>query len=252
MSHTRRRLEINGGRVFLDDPWRLELPAGRRGYADAQVDDYGGLARKDYPWTPGTNLSLRARFSHESGTLQGTAGFGFWNAPFGDPTIRIPALPKAAWFFYASAPNDLPFPISGAGRGWFAGTLDAATPRALALVPLAPLVITLNNASAVRRRLWPWLRQQLAISYAPMSVDMRKWHWYQLAWGPEEVRFLVDGDVVLTTRPAPGGALGFVAWLDNQYLVARPTGRLRWGTLSTAETQWLEVKDVRLQSLAGV
>ena len=82
---------------------------------------------------------MRARFSHTAGELRGTAGFGFWNAPYGDPTQRRAALPAALWFFFASATNDLPF-APPPGHGWFAATLDATTPRALALVPLAPAV----------------------------------------------------------------------------------------------------------------
>ncbi len=37
-----RDLEINGGRVEHGETIRLALPAGVDGYADAQIDDYGG------------------------------------------------------------------------------------------------------------------------------------------------------------------------------------------------------------------
>jgi hypothetical protein len=30
-------------------------------------------------------------------------------------------------------------------------------------------------------------------------------------------------------------------WLDNQYLVATPQGRLRWGLLDVTCRQWMEV-----------
>jgi hypothetical protein len=39
---------------------------------------------------------------------------------------------------------------------------------------------------------------------------------------------------------------GFVAWLDNQYMVVEINGRMRWGTLSTAETQWLELAELEI------
>ena len=119
-----RVLEMNGGEVrgqrpFLTHPFLLHLPICQSGYTDAQIDDCVGR-RKGYPWRPGTRLALRARFSHEADALVGTAGFGFWNAPFGDPTVPWPTLPQAAWFFFGSPPNDLP-PLSvqrPIARGW--------------------------------------------------------------------------------------------------------------------------------------
>ena len=103
------------------------------------------IGRGQYPWSPGTRLRLRARFSHPPDQLIGTAGFGFWNAPFGDPTVRRPALPQACWFFFASAPTDLPLAPAGPGRGWFAATMDATGGSALALIPLAPALLLLNQ-----------------------------------------------------------------------------------------------------------
>jgi len=116
MSSAFRQLELNGGRVLPGKTWRLHLDPAEDGYADAQLDDYGGLARRAYRWHRGTSMTLRARFSHLAGELIGTAGFGFWNAPFGDPTVGWPTLPKATWFFYASTPSDLPFPEEGEMR----------------------------------------------------------------------------------------------------------------------------------------
>lgn len=241
-----RRLEINNGTVVGGAPWQLRLERSERGYSDAQLDDYGGLSRRDYLWRPGTSLRLRARFSHPSGRLLGTAGFGFWNAPFGDPTVRTPTLPQATWFFYASGASDLPFPEQGAGRGWFVGTIDAATPWAAILAPLALPVMALNNIPALRRRLWPGVRRRLNISFAPLSVTMVEWHNYHLEWRPDGCRFAVDDRPVFETSCSPGGPLGFVCWLDNQTMVATPQGRLRWGTQPVAQPQWLEVADLHL------
>jgi hypothetical protein len=151
-----RYLEMNGGFVETGPALRLVLPPVAAGYADAQVDDYGLPSvkrRRDYLWQPGVRLSVKARFSHEAGALRGTAGFGFWNAPFGDPTVRWPALPQAVWFFYASAPSDLPLALSGPGQGWFAATIDAGQRSALALAPTAPLVLLLHQLPPLRRRL---------------------------------------------------------------------------------------------------
>ena len=142
-----RALELNGGRVESGAGYRFSLPGGATGYADAQIDDYGAPGGR-FRWRPGATLHLNARFSHAAETLRGTAGFGFWNAPYGDPSRRRWALPQAAWFFFASAPGDLPFAPGEPGRGWFAATLDAGTPAALALLPFAPVVVALNQMTA--------------------------------------------------------------------------------------------------------
>jgi hypothetical protein len=252
MMQTRlRELAINSGVVTAVAPaaWRLRLPPTPAGYADAQIDDYGlvGAGRRHYPWSPGTRLRVQARFSHPAGALLGTAGFGFWNAPFGDPTVRRPALPQAAWFFYASAPGDLPLAPQGPGRGWFAATLDAAAPRALALIPVAPLVLLLNQVAALRRRLWPTVQRRLGISFAPLDASMTVWRSYELAWRADGCVFTVDGRVVLQTPFAPRGPLGFVCWIDNQYLAVKAHGRYAWGVLPTSTEQWLEVAALQLE-----
>jgi hypothetical protein len=246
-----RIVAVGGGRVGGGDTLRFTLPPGGAAYADAQLDDYGGPPVPGAPrfaHRPGVALSLRARFSHTAGELRGTAGFGFWNAPYGDPTQRRAALPAAIWFFFASATNDLPF-APPPGHGWFAATLDATTPRALALVPLAPAVLALNQFAPLRRRLWPPIRRRLGIHAAPLAVDLRQWHDYRLAWRRDGGRFWVDGAPVLTTLAAPRGPLGFVCWLDNQYLILTPRGRFRAGVLPVAQEQWLEVADLAIEPL---
>lgn len=250
-----RHLQINGGKVEGGPPWSLYLPAIHEGYGDAQIDDYGRVAvtghtprfsRRHYPWRPGVTLHVRARFSHPISALVGTAGFGFWNAPFGDPTVRWPALPQATWFFYASPPSDLPLAPAGPGQGWFAATLDATTRQALLLAPLAPFVLLLNQVKGLRRRIWPAIQRRLGISYTQIDEDITQWHSYDLRWFPEGCVFAVDGKPLLETSHAPRGPLGFVCWLDNQYMVMRANGRFRWGTLSTPEDQWLEVTDLQI------
>jgi hypothetical protein len=244
---TLRHLELNGGRVVDDQLIRLILPPTALGYADAQIDDYGSVkGRGQYLWKPGTQLSLRARFSHGRSELTGTAGFGFWNAPFGDPTVRHPALPQAAWFFYASAPSDLPFPISSRGRGWFVGTIDAGTPDALLTAPLAPAILLLNQFQRLYGRIWPWIRRRLQISFAPLETSMTHWAEYKLHWNPSGCTFIIDGRTILQTPYSPRGPLGFVCWIDNQYMVATPRGHFRWGTLTTDSTQTLEITDLLL------
>ncbi len=246
-----RRLTINGGQVFDDPNWRFELPPVERGYANAQIDDYGRqsdqkLSRRHYPWRPGVKLQLRARFSHSPDDLLGTAGFGFWNAPFGDPTVPWPALPQAVWFFYASAPSNLPLAATGPGRGWFASTLDATTRQALALIPAAPFVLLGNQFTKFRQWIWPFLRRRLGISFAPVVAAMTEWHEYELHWLPEGCEFFVDGALILRTPFSPRGPVGFVCWLDNQYMVLEGNGRFRHGILPIPQTQWMEVSDLAI------
>ena len=242
-----RQLEIGGGKVSLGrDEAVLDLPAGTSQYADAQLDDYGGRRRRDYRWGPGTELSLRARFSAAADSFVGTAGFGFWNAPFGDPTTPWPVLPRATWFFFGSPPNDFPLHPDQPGRGWFASTIDATTARALRLAPLAPPVLLLNRWPAFRARIWPRIQDQLGISFQPLSLDWTIWHQYELIWGQQGSEFRVDGQVVLATPHSPRGPLGFVCWLDNQYLQLTATGRIRAGFLAVRQPQTLTIAALRI------
>ena len=253
MANDFRVLEMNGGEVvgerpFSSHPFKLQLPTSQTGYADAQIDDCIGR-RRAYPWRPGTQVSLRARFSHEADRLVGTAGFGFWNAPFGDPTVPWPALPQATWFFFGSAPNDLPLAKNGPGQGWFAATLDATTWRAVGLAPLAPIVLLLNQVGGLRRKIWPWVRQKLQISFQPIPETMADWHAYQLVWRKSGCDFWLDGRLIHQTPFSPRGPLGFVCWLDNQFMVATPNGRFRWGTLPVSTPQHLEVEALQIERI---
>jgi hypothetical protein len=252
-----RRLEINGGIVRPGPPLYLELPATIGGYADAQIDDYavGALRsgerkiRFQGSWWPGTSMSVKARFSHASAHLLGTAGFGFWNAPWGDPTVGALALPRATWFFFASSPSDLPFAHERKGRGWFAATIDATMRQALLLAPLAPAVVLMNQIGRLRRAIWPGIRHRLGISHRLLDVEMSEWHQYELNWLPGDCSFAVDGVTILQTSHSPRGPLGFVCWLDNQYLVATNRGRFRWGVIPTKEKQWIEVADLTIRRI---
>lgn len=250
-----RRLEIGGGQVLGErplpaGPLRLLTPPTMKGYVDAMIDDYGLPeigGRRDYPWRPGVSLRLRARFSHGIGQLLGTAGFGFWNAPVGDPTVRRPALPQAVWFFFGSPPNDLPLAEEGPGQGWYAATIDAASWRAKALMPLAPLVVLGNHFARLKRWWWPWIRRQLGTAFAPLAVDMTAWQNYRLVWRADGCAFYVNGRCLLETAAGPRGPLGFVCWLDNQYMRLEVDGRFGWGTLPLSVAQWLEIADLHIE-----
>lgn len=242
-----RRWQIGNGYLALyAEALRLGVPAtaGRR-YSNAQIDDYAGLARAQYPWRPPLRLTVRARFS---ATLAGTAGFGFWNHPFA-PNTGIGALPVALWFLRLSPPNDLPIALDVPGSGFKAAMINTGTWRARRWLPVAPLVVVLNRWPLLRRRLWSRVQRDLGIGEALLSVPPDTWQHYTIEWYSDGARWLVGERPVLQTEHAPRGPLGFVAWVDNQYAVARPTGRLGWGLCPVPTPQWLDLATVRIEPL---
>ncbi len=226
-------------------------------YADAQIDDYGQRARADFPWRPPLRMEVQMRSSLPVATadtridntkiLQGTAGFGFWNYPFsiqGD----ILMLPEAVWFFYASPPSDMALVPGVPGYGWKAQVIHTMRPGALlAAVPTAFATGwgRLSNDVQPAAR---WLQKLSGAQEALLPVSMTQWHTYALEWHANAARFWIDGAEVLYAPHPPTRALGFVAWLDNQYAVATPRGVLRFGTVSY-DTQELEIDSIRIDVL---
>ncbi len=237
----RYHLVGNGSLEQTDSTLRLvTTDATRKSYSDAQLDDYRRFSALPFPWFPPLRLVLRARFSHPAGELRGTAGFGFWNYPFLFPEGRLPTLPRTLWFFYGSPPSDMKLDLDTPGYGWKVATIDALHPRALALIPLAPLAVPLMNVAPLYRALWPPLQRRLRIRETLLQSEMTDWHIYGIEWGEQAVRFTVDGSLVLDA-PAPAGPLCFVAWVDNQYMVVKPWGQFGWGLLDCPGRQFVEI-----------
>jgi hypothetical protein len=231
--------------------------ASTRRYADAQIDDYQGLPRRGFLWQPPLRLTVRARFCHPaSDLLQGTAGFGFWNDPFLMTGARVPALPRAIWFFYASPPSNIKLDLSTPGWGWKAAAIDTQRPFSLLLAPLAPGAMLLMNLRPLYRVLWPPIQRAMKVSEVELAPEaglrhyMEQWHTYTLDWGEERACFSVDGEGILQA-PSPRGPLGLVVWLDNQYLVATPWGRLRWGLLDIPDRQYMEMDTLSVEPIPG-
>jgi hypothetical protein len=225
--------------------WRLEIPAGPGGrYRLAQLDDYQGLPRRAFPWGPPLSLSLRARAS--AGEIPGTWGFGLWNDPFGfaflqGGGVRLPVLPNAAWFFFASPHNYLSLRDDLPAQGALAATFQSPRwPPATSLlgVPVLPLLL-LPPAARLLRRLGRRHVRQDAVS---LELDATAWHRYGIEWREEAATFRVDGQAVLETEVTPVGPLALVLWVDNQYAALPPDGRLRYGTLPNPEAAWIEIE----------
>jgi hypothetical protein len=227
------------------------------GYTNVQIDDYQDLPRRRFRWHPPLRLTVRARFSGAAGELCGTAGFGFWNDPLLMTHRRVPALPRAIWFFYASAPSEMKLDFNTPGRGWKAATIDAMRCRAIAWAPFAPLAVPLMNLTPVYRKIWPRIQQDLRIRETVIPNDMRQWHTYELCWGVKHSLFRVHAEGEESSEPilvaaSPRGPMGFVMWQDNQYLVVTPWGRIKWGLLDVPGHQWMEVDDLEIAPLEDV
>ena len=150
--------------------WMLRIPEGdSSGYRLAQLDDYFRLPRREFPHHS-LDLSLRARTSAES--TPGTWGFGVWNDPFGlslgfgGNPFRLPTLPNAAWFFYASPQNYLSFRDDKPAQGFLAQTFQSrggVTP---------PLLYSGLSFPFSRVRARRWLSQVIAEEGVALSVDV--------------------------------------------------------------------------------
>src|SRR6266487_3156543 len=250
---------IGGGTIELThSTLRMDFSSAIQGqYTNAQIDDYDGLPRADFPWRPPLRMQVVARSSLPAATsnstlesasiLRGTAGFGFWNYPF---SIRgdILMLPEAVWFFYASPPSNMALVPGIPGWGWKAQVVHSMRPGSLAAtVPLAA-TIAFGLLTGATRPAAHWMQKVSGACEALLPVEMTEWHRYTLEWQRNGASFWVDDTLVLHSPHSPTRPLGFVAWLDNQYALATPRGVLRFGTISSGP-QWLEMDSVKIESL---
>ena len=240
---------VGGGQVALTGRQaHLTVPQCAAGqYADAQLCDYQGLTRRDFPWQPPLRLTLRAQASAPADRLRGTAGFGFWNDPFVPGRREFPRLPRALWFFFGGPSSDMALALDVPGQGWKAATFDPARALFWGLLPLALPGFGLMRIPALYRTLWPLGQRALGVAEAALPGHwLAEPHDYSILWLPDFVRFEVDGLSVLETRRSPAGPLGFVAWIDNQYAVVTPQGRFGWGAVAcesqTLTLDWLVIE----------
>ena len=232
--------------------WRLQIPAGEAGkYRLAQLDDYGALARGNFPVNPPASLSLACRVS--STNIPGTWGFGFWNDPF---TVslglqgsgqRLPMLPNCCWFFNASPENHLSFHNQFHGSGFLAQVFQSPRIPSMLLLP-GLLGLPLLAIKPLSR----WLRSITGSIITEdsrlLEVDTTQWHAYSLSWEADTVTFSVDNSVVFQSQLRPIGPLGLVIWIDNQYAAWTASGIVRYSTLQQTAPQWMEIENLEIKS----
>ncbi|MBT3240905.1 MAG: hypothetical protein HON98_05930 [Chloroflexi bacterium] len=246
--------ELNGGIVEQIElgHWRLSIPQGQAGeYRLAQLDDYKILSRKEFPWQKPTKTSFKMRASGDD--LPGTWGVGFWNDPLSLPLglggglRRFPALPNAAWFFFASSHSSLSINDDLPANGQMA--MSISSPKlpswAIAIGSLfSPLLFIRPVAKIVRKIARKIVKQDTS----EINHDPRQWHQYSILWENKKLNLSVNGSTVLETNILPNGPLGLVIWIDNQFAGYHPNGKINFGTLANPAS-WIEVKGLKVEFL---
>jgi hypothetical protein len=229
------------------DPIVLRVLPTASGYSNAQISSYDP-AKRDFREQAPLHLSLRARAS-DPAALRGTAGFGLWNHPFA-PGERGLRLPQALWFFFASSDSEMALAQGVAGSGWKAATFNAQRAPFYALLPAALPGFLLMRVPALYRRLWRIGQNAIGVREQALPLELlADWHQYTLIRERERVVFLVDDAVVLESSYAlPQQPLGLIAWIDNQYAIITPQGRIGWGVIPIAAEQTLLIRDLELKN----
>lgn len=234
--------------------WRLEIPPGAAGrYRLAQLDDYRRVSRRAFPWHAPLTLSMKARASDKD--IPGTWGFGLWNDPFGMALlqgggVRFPVLPNAAWFFFAAPPNYLSLRDDLPGQGALAATFQSPAWSSwtfLPAIPFTPLLLIRPLMRWMRRQMQKVVKQEAV----DLAIDPTEWHAYRLEWHLNRVIFYIDGKAALEATAVPGGPLGVVIWVDNQYAALPPDGGLGYGTLPNLQPAWIEIEDLALNQIGA-
>ncbi len=246
-------------------------------YHDAQLTDYA--AKADFRWQPPLRMQVTASISFpsanpllgsensgfnspsllaERGTggevlksnpPVGTAGFGFWNHPF-VPGERGLRLPKAIWFFFSAPPSNMQLAQGISGPGWKAATIDATRWQFLTLAPTAPLAVFLMRIPALYRRIWPIGQRAIGVSEHLLDSSLLlERHTYSIDWHPDHISFAVDHITVHQAPVSIRGPLGFIAWVDNQYAIVTPQGRIGFGLVPIPQPQTLNLNRITIESL---
>ena len=104
------------------------------------------------------------------------------------------------------------------------------------------------NIDTLYRTFWPIGQRAIGVNETQVLVEMTEWHTYVIEWQEKTAHFIVDGNVVLSCNTPPKGPLGFVLWLDNQYMVVTPWGKFGYGLLDSPGEQWMEISELRIEN----
>ena len=240
-----QKTELGAGTVQQrDDEIHLHIPAASaQVYHDAQISDYSSRLPR-FSNRPPLRLSVSARFP---GKLCGTAGFGFWNHCF-EPGLRRVRPPQAIWFFYGSEHNNIALANGVAGSGWKAAIINARRWQFYAMLPLALPGFLLMRNKRFYEALWPIGQRAIGVQEAAMPASLlEQFHNYTIEWHEDRAVFRVNDDIVLDAEGVTSDALGFIAWIDNQYAIVTPQGRFGWGLLDVAQSQSLILRDLKIE-----
>jgi hypothetical protein len=242
LPHWNRYLVGNATHEQTPDGIRLRLDdADADQYHDSQLDDFHDRARDQFLWRPPVDLSVRARFSHPQAELKGTAGFGWWNAPFvGGRATNVDIAPQVLWFFFGSPPSNLAATPAWQGSGWVAQGMNIPTLPGW-LVRAGMFTLRLPLLKSLARRTAGTVAR--AAEHPLPHLDLRQWHGYRIEWRAQHADFFVDDNHILRYPSPPPGPLALVLWMDNQWANTEGDG----GLLPMPGPQWLELADLHLE-----
>ncbi len=231
--------------------WLLKLPPVQSGYHNAQLWNYVQQSKLNSTVQlenrPPLRLSLSAYCVGEPDELVGTAGFGFWNHPLSPERRRLPRLPRAVWFFFASKRSNMALASDVPGSGWKCAVIDTINPCALALMPLAVPAALALRSKWLYSRLYPAIQRALKIDEHPLDLSLlRERHRYQIDWLVDRVSFSIDSQLIFETPFSPAGPLGLVIWMDNRYAVVTPQGHFGFGVEAVEREQGMMVEEIEM------
>jgi hypothetical protein len=223
----------------------LQPDESNQTYHNAQITEYSP-AQKDFQFRAPLTMKIQAYSSLHPANIRGTAGFGFWNHPF-SPDQKGWGLPQTLWFFFSGKDSNMALARGVQGNGWKAATMDARRGIARVLLPFAPLAMPLMRVNALYNALYPIGQSALAIQEASLDAELlTAIHEYEIEWRNEGAIFRVDGEIVQQTRHVPKGALGFIAWMDNQFAVVTPQGNFQMGLVPVDKAQSLVLESIEI------
>lgn len=214
-------------------------------YHNAQITEYAPT-QKDFQFRAPLTLKVQAYSSLHPNNMKGTAGFGFWNHPF-SPDQKGWGLPQTLWFFFSGSQSNMALAKDVAGNGWKTATMDAKRGLARVLLPLAPLAMPLMRVKSLYNALYPIGQSALGVSEAVLDAELlQSLHTYEIEWRKNGAIFRIDDEIVHQTNHAPQGALGFIAWMDNQFAIVTPQGHLQMGLVPVEKTQSLVIEKIEI------